>query len=57
MDCWRGVIVLLLVNYADESYSFEKPPHIVMVVADDMVCPFLSFWVTKSKGTNALVER
>ena len=50
MDCWRGIIVLVLANYVDVSYPFEKPPHIVMVVADDMVCPFLCLCVIKTKG-------
>lgn len=31
-------MVLVLANYVDVSYPFEKPPHILMVVADDMVC-------------------
>ena len=37
---WIGIIVLVLINYVDISHPFEKPPHIVMVVADDMVSFF-----------------
>ena len=48
MDNWKGIIVLVLINSVDVSYLFEKPPHIVMVVADDMVSLFLSSWVTEN---------